>query len=150
MAAKRDLVKKGQAHRKFRKDPADHPTDGQDRPPRDRPLRVTGLRMRADTERRKREQSAASGTAKLPDDTRSVVRRLRSLSERRVTSCTVDLGAVRYALPPSRASERRLAAAHAENFGEWYTPEATHVLEPGTASDAEHLERPKHSSSEGE
>ena len=43
-----------------------------------------------------------------------------------------------------------LAAAPPENFEEWYTPEATHVLESGTATDAESIEQPKRSSSEGE
>jgi len=44
LAAKRDLVKKGQSHRKFRKDPADHVTDRQDRQPT-RGHRVTGLKI---------------------------------------------------------------------------------------------------------
>ena len=172
LAAKRDLVKKGQSHRKFRKDPADHSTDGPDKPTRRH--RVTGLKMQPsvprraaeshDTEerhatgstmrsgimRRKREQPVAEETAASPSDIRSVVRRPRSPSERRVTSCTVDLDAVRYAPPPSRASRRTLAAAPPENFGEWYTPEATHVLESGTAADAESTEQPTRSSSEGE
>ena len=39
-----------------------------------------------------------------PPDTRSGVRRPRLPSERRVTSCTVDLGAAWYAPKPSRAS----------------------------------------------
>ena len=100
--------------------------------------------------RRATEPPATKDMAKSLDDTRSVVRRPCSPSEHRVTSCTVDLGAVKYAPPPSRASPCTLAAVPPENLGEWYTPEVTHVLELGAAMGAELLERPKHSSSEGE
>jgi len=58
----------------------------------------------------------------LPPDIRAVVRRQRSPSERRVTTCMVDLG------------------------GAWYAPAATRASGTGTASDAE---CPKDSSSEG-
>jgi len=88
LAAKRDLVKRGQNQRKFRKDPANPPMNRPDRPPTRR-HRITGLEMRSVVMRRKREQAAAEDTA-TPPDTRSVVRWPRSPSERRLASCTVD------------------------------------------------------------
>ena len=66
--------------------------------------------MRTDKRRRNKPDSPVDTTAP-PPDTREVVRRPTSPSERRLASCTVDLE-------------------------KWYTPEATHVLETGTASDA--------------
>jgi len=66
--------------------------------------------MHSGVMRRKREPEMPADDTATPPDTRSVVRRPRSPSERRLASCMVDLE-------------------------KWYTPEATHVLETGTASD---------------
>jgi len=79
--------------------------------------RFTGLQMCTGVIRRKREQATATDTA-LPPDTRAIMRRSCSLPERRVTTCTVDLG------------------------GAWYTPVATRASATGMASDAERLRDP--------
>jgi len=170
LAAKRDLVKRGQSHRKFRKDPADHSTDGPDKPTRkvtgleEQPSvprratephdteerRATGSTVRSSMLRRKRERLAAKETAASPSDTRSVVRRSRSPTERRVTSCTVDLGAVKYAPPPSRASRRTSAAGSSANLEEWGMPDTTQAPDSETAIGADVTRQPERSSSEGE
>jgi len=69
LAAKRQLVKLGQSHRKFRKDTADvpNPTDGQDRPPRT-VQSSTGQPMRSGVARRKdMEQEMAMDTVPPPN-----------------------------------------------------------------------------------
>ena len=100
LEAKCWLNHQGQSHRKLRRDPADaeSQTAGQDRPPWTA-HRMTGLRMRS-------REAATTKTASPPDtrtvETRIVEQRPRSPSSRRVTSCTVDLGAAWYA--PSAAA----------------------------------------------
>ena len=110
LAAKRDLVKRGQAHRKFRKDPADPPADRPDRPTGGRRHRLPVSHPHVDKRRKREPDSPVDTTAPTPD-TREVVPRPTSPMERRLASCTV-------------------------NLEQWYTPEATHELETGTASDA--------------
>jgi len=84
LAAKRDLVKPGQTHRKFRQDPADvpNPTDGRDKPTGGRRLRVTGLRTPTDPKRRRDEPDPPVDDTGPPPDTREVVRRPYAPSER--------------------------------------------------------------------
>jgi len=123
LAAKCRLVKLGRSHRKFRKDPADtpNPADGQDRPPKTVQSSTGQPKRSSVAQRNDMEQETAMDMVPLPD-TQSVVRRPRSPSERRVTTCKVDLGGV------------------------WYTPAATSTAETGMASDTRD---PRGSSSEG-
>ena len=94
LAAKRELIKKGQAHRKFRQDPADKPpqTDGQDQPPR----RRHQLTVCYPAPRSKKRTAPATASTPL-EDTRTVESRPDSPSSRRIMSCTVDLGSAWYA-----------------------------------------------------
>jgi len=94
LVAKRELIKKGQAHRKFRRDPADNPpqTAGQDRPPH------LHHRLTATKHGMRPQKRAPPASASTPSgDTRKVEHRPSSPSDRRVTSCTVDLGVAWYA-----------------------------------------------------
>jgi len=118
LAAKRRLVKRVQAHRKFWKDPADvpGPTDAQENPP-PTGQRYTDLRVCLGGTHRKCGQATATDMAS-PPDTRTIVERQRSPSERRVTTCTVDLG------------------------GAWYAPATISASATGMASIAEHPRDP--------
>ena len=94
LAAKCELIKKGQAHRKFRRDPADNPpqTARQDKPPH-KHHRFTATRRAPHP----RKRTSAEPASMPQEDTRMVEHHPRSPSDRRVASCTTGLGTAWYA-----------------------------------------------------